>query len=490
MDFVKMKEELLRLSNIKCIINHEVIIENISFSLFSGDFLCVLGANGVGKSVLAKIICGYREETEGKIYLSGKLSTGNIRRREIGFLPENCAMFDTLTVAENLMVGKNSKPLSFFNKYKLESTVQEYLGKYNLQIKAGQMMRTLTNVKRKLVTLIRYLINPPKILVVDCALDYCSFSEIRQMQQILKDIYQQGTAIIYLSYEYRWPKEMANRTIVIKDGMIVYHHKGKCDDELLKKMFPVISVEETRTMDLFEDQSSDRILEMKGIGAEGVPKTDFYLGRNEIVGIIGLRNSNVSSFLNCLVGLNPIKEGKIYLNGVKTNINSQTKAVKSGIRICSDDVEESRWKYEEIIKEVLLLGVSQRYIFLKKKYENLLIQECFDLLKMDIDVNKPINTLNYANYIKVSIASCLIDQPYVLILNKLTRGLDKNGMQELYMSLDRIKQKCSIIVNLSKSENELFFCDRIIVWGKEGIVDIISSDDKDEFDRRIKKWIR
>lgn len=58
------------------------------------------------------------------------------------------------------------------------------------------------------------------------------------------------------------------------------------------------------------------------------------------------------------------------------------------------------------------------------------------------------------------------------------------------MSLDRIKQKCSIIVNLSKSENELFFCDRIIVWGKEGIVDIISSDDKDEFDRRVKKWIR
>ena len=84
--------------------------------------------------------------------------------------------------------------------------------------------------------------------------------------------------------------------------------------------------------------------------------------------------------------------------------------------------------------------------------------------------------MNYAAVSKVSIASCMVSNPRVLILNESMRGLDEEGMLALYEVLNEVRKECGIILSFSKIEKELNICDRIVFWGRDGIVEELGRD--------------
>ena len=115
----------------------------------------------------------------------------------------------------------------------------------------------------------------------------------------------------------------------------------------------------------------------------------------------------------------------------------------------------------------------------KGRFEKVLLEDMCENIGIEKNIYEKASTLNYAASIKMAVEVCLMSNPKVLILNKITRGLDKNGMKDLFHMLKARKRDCGIIINMSKLENELKLCDRLIIWGTNGVEKEVSYKESD-----------
>ena len=272
-----MREEVLKATHLQYIINHETILKDVSFEAFKGEFLTFIGANGVGKTVLAQIICGQRRLSGGTISYGGVPEKKVRSRNFLGYMPENAQVFGHLTIAESLYVGSNSGFRSFFNTKKLYEKAEQFIKKFGLKMEAHQYMSELTSSKKKIVMLLRYLINPPEMLVIDSAIDSCSFSEAVQFKKILSEIKSKGTTIFYFTFNYSLIADLTDRILLLEEGIIAYEaNKRASSSDDINKLVSTKGYSE-RSEKALEKQpgnGGEILLQLKDFAAEHVPKTN------------------------------------------------------------------------------------------------------------------------------------------------------------------------------------------------------------------------
>lgn len=147
--------------------------------------------------------------------------------------------------------------------------------------------------------------------------------------------------------------------------------------------------------------------------------------------------------------------------------------------MCKDNHQDVLLNLSESIKMNLSLSILNRISkngFIQKKREDILAREYCKKFDIRYDIQTKLTEMNYAAVSKVSIASCMVSNPRVLILNESMRGLDEEGMLALYEVLNEVRKECGIILSFSKIEKELNICDRIVFWGRDGIVEELGRD--------------
>ena len=467
-----MKKELLRVMGLGFKYNQETILSDLFFSVFEGEILTIVGSNGVGKTVLGNVLSGRLSAQTGMILYNGKELSKKECMEKISYIPENVNLLNDMTVMENVFIGNDFSFNTFFSNKKCRREVQAYLDKYNLNIRAEQLGMELSVAKKNMVLLLRQLIARPKLLIVDSSLDFMAFSEAIQIQRLIQDIKKQGTTIIYLTYNYETAKMISDRILILKDGLILYDiNANQKADSIIKQV--VMATELPIGGEKREaPRESDIILEARNISFSEVENVTFKLHKGEVVGFVGLNNSNISNFFNCFTGHNQIRSGQIIINGKKVVLKNPLVAASYGIRFCGDKKEETLLGERESIRLNMVIGIVKkisRFGLIQKRYEDIIVEDICQKFDIRQDVNTKLGNLNYASMAKVAIAACMLNNPKVLILNKITRGLDDEGMLELYHLLEEVRKTCGIIINFSKFEKEISICDRIIVWDKVGV---------------------
>lgn len=199
------------------------VLKDISFKINKGENLAVFGKSGSGKSVLIKCLVGLIEPDEGKIILLGEdistLNTDalNILRKKIGFLFQSAALYDSMTVRENIafpLRDLKSKP-----KEEIDELVLEALTNVGLEDAIDKMPSELSGGMRKRIGLARTLILKPEIILYDeptTGLDPITSKEISQLILDIQKKY--NTASIIITHDIECAHIAANRIIMIKDG--------------------------------------------------------------------------------------------------------------------------------------------------------------------------------------------------------------------------------------------------------------------------------
>lgn len=199
------------------------VLKDISFKINKGENLAVFGKSGSGKSVLIKCLVGLIEPDEGKIVLLGEdistLNTDalNILRKKIGFLFQSAALYDSMTVRENIafpLRDLKSKP-----KEEIDELVLEALTNVGLEDAIDKMPSELSGGMRKRIGLARTLILKPEIILYDeptTGLDPITSKEISQLILDIQKKY--NTASIIITHDIECAHIAANRIIMIKDG--------------------------------------------------------------------------------------------------------------------------------------------------------------------------------------------------------------------------------------------------------------------------------
>lgn len=213
--------------------SHEVL-KNISVKLFKGENLVVLGKSGSGKSVLIKCIVGLLKADGGTISVFGEDMTSlniekfNELRQKIGFLFQSGALYDSMTVKENLEfpLRRIKKGIS---EIEIKEKVNEVLENVGLADSLNKMPSELSGGMRKRISLARTIIVDPMIMLYDeptTGLDPITSDEISSLINEVQKKYKTSSLII--THDIRCALNTANRIVMIKDGEV--YEEGTISD--------------------------------------------------------------------------------------------------------------------------------------------------------------------------------------------------------------------------------------------------------------------
>ena len=218
------------------------VLRGISFEVRQGQTLSVLGRSGTGKSVLLKLIVGLQTPDSGSICVHGKEIAGlpmkqlNEIRKKVGFLFQNAALYDSLTVEENVAFPlRRHFNLSDSERHK---KVQELLSSVGLEKDSQKMPGEISGGMQKRVGLARALALDPDILLFDeptAGLDPITAEEIVQL--ILKLQKERKLASIVVTHDIHGARTVSDRVALLRDGEILiegtFEELQKSNDEFV-----------------------------------------------------------------------------------------------------------------------------------------------------------------------------------------------------------------------------------------------------------------
>lgn len=222
------------------------VLKDVNLKLRKGENLVVLGKSGSGKSVLIKCLVQLIEPDEGKLIIFNTdlsvLTTDemNVFRRKIGFLFQSAALYDSMSVRENLEFPlRDQKKLSHDEK---QMMVKDALESVGLSKAIDKMPSELSGGMRKRLGLARTLIMKPEIILYDeptTGLDPVTSKEISQL--IVEVQHKNKTSSIIITHDMQCARITANRIIVFRDGYSIaegtYAELEKSDDSWVRSFF-------------------------------------------------------------------------------------------------------------------------------------------------------------------------------------------------------------------------------------------------------------
>ena len=203
-----------------------IVVRGVSMTVAPGEIVALLGKNGMGKSTLLKTVMGFLPAREGRVVLHGRDVTGEpphrIARQAIAYTPQEQAIFQDLTVGDNLRLGQAEA--SWFEE-ELARVAQVFPF---LKERLGQRAGTLSGGEQKMLLIARALMARPKLMLVDEITEGLQPSIIEQLTEALAVQRERtGVAMLLVEQNVRFALNVADRWAVLKRGEI--DDEGKSD---------------------------------------------------------------------------------------------------------------------------------------------------------------------------------------------------------------------------------------------------------------------
>jgi branched-chain amino acid transport system ATP-binding protein len=215
---------MLSITDLKVDIQGSRILNGISFQVSQGEFICLLGRNGAGKTTAFRTIMGYRKPVSGDIEFEGtriaRLSPWKIARLGIGFSPEESEVFGDLTVAENIELPIWTRPNTTQTPaervglaYQVFPKLVRYKARGGMQLSGGE---------RKMVSVARALALAPKLLLLDEPFEGLSPVIIPEIAQGIGSIRSIGCSILLAESNIHHVPESIDRLYVLERGEFIF----------------------------------------------------------------------------------------------------------------------------------------------------------------------------------------------------------------------------------------------------------------------------
>lgn len=242
------KKPILEIKNLnKKFVNNQVL-NGFNLELFEGENIVIMGKSGSGKSVMIKCIIGLIEPDSGSIKVMGQELTDlkqaqfDVVRNEIGFLFQGSALYDSMTVRENLEFPLRHHKDRFETNMDNTALVEEALTNVGLLHAIDLMPSELSGGMKRRVAIARTLILKPKIILYDEPTSGLDPITSKEIIQLIKNIQQQyKTSSVIITHDVDCARVVANRMILLINGTNYiegnYTQLSQSNDENVKAFF-------------------------------------------------------------------------------------------------------------------------------------------------------------------------------------------------------------------------------------------------------------
>lgn len=451
------------------------VLNGISIDAGAGEIFGILGENGAGKSTLLKIICGIYTPTSGKIFLEGKevsIPTPMAAKSlGISMIPQEFNLVPTLTVFENIFLGSEIKGKVFLNKKAMRKKTRSLLKDLQSDLSPDALIGDLSVAEKQMVEIAKALVHESRILIMDEPTTVLTNHEVEILFPLINRLRQKNVAILFISHKLSEVKRICDRILVLRDGdqICVNHVKDVDEHDMAKKM---VGRELTQVFPQKAKPEDEVVLEVENLSDTTLLKNiSFQLKKGEILGFSGLIGAGRTELGECIMGLRQKSSGRIKINGKNVQIDSLTDALKYNLGYLSEDRKGKGLLMEFGIPENISLISLKKYTnwFINKRKEKQSSENFIDRFNIKAaSLKAQLEYLSGGNQQKVYFSKWMDTDPFVLILDEPTRGIDVNAKKEMYHFIHSlVTQGVSCILISSELEEIIGMCTRVLVM-REG----------------------
>jgi ABC-type sugar transport system ATPase subunit len=463
-------------------------LNDVTFQVKKGTIHGLVGENGAGKTTLMKILSGtYPHGTfEGEIVLNGKVlelgSSSDALEEGIGIVPQEIAVIDHLTVAENIVIGQWVVGAGqLVSMRQIKRRVADLLQGYNISLDPGAMVARLTAAQKQLVMIARALFRNPSMLILDEPTSSLALHEIENFFAHLEGLRAKGVTCVFITHKLTEIFQLTDRTTVLRDGELT----GEFDREDYDESAIIAAMVGRKIENLYPSRYSvigeRKVLQVQNLtiphpiiaNRNVVEDVGFSLHEGEILGLAGLVGSGRSEVVNALVGR--LKHsGTVLINGKEAHISSPADARKVGIGLITEDRKEDGLLPNLQVRPNVTLHSLTAFStsgWLNAAKERDLAREQVQRFNIRTpSIEQMVVNLSGGNQQKVILAKVLMADPQILLMDEPTKGIDIGAKNEIYkLMLELVARGISIIMISSELPELLAMCDRFVVLA-EGMV--------------------
>lgn len=465
-------------------------LSNVSLRVKPGTVHALMGENGAGKSTLMKCLIGIYRPDEGQIRIKGEpvqfTDTLDALRSGISMIHQELNLVPHMTVAENIWLGREPMRLGFVDHGKLNRLTQDLLVKLNIRLRPDQMVGDLSIASQQMVEIAKAVSWNSDIVIMDEPTSALTETEVSHLFAIIRDLREQGKAIIYISHKMDEIFAITDEVSVFRDGTWVASDATAryTRQSLITQM---VGRELTQLFPKYDANIGEDVLTVRHLTRRGVfHDVSFNVRRGEILGVAGLVGAGRSEVMESLFGMTAIDSGEILIDGVPTTIESPAAAIDKGLAFLTEDRKKSGLFLVLSVLENMSIVKMTNYSA-KAGFVNHgdMAKDCLEQIRK-LNIKTPtmdqiINNLSGGNQQKVLIARWLLAQPKILILDEPTRGIDVGAKAEIYRLISELASRGVAIIMVSSELPEILgMSDRVMVMHGGRITGILNKDDADQ----------
>jgi ABC-type sugar transport system ATPase subunit len=451
-----------------------VALEDVSLTLRPGEVHALMGENGAGKSTLIKILAGvYRPDT-GTIRIGGApvdlRSPRDALDRGIKVVFQEIALIEEFTVAENIFLGEYPVGATGSIRWdRIRADAAALFDRIGFRVDPAARVRELPMSQQQMVEIARALAHDARIVVMDEPTSSLTPAEVEALFAVIRRLTALGIAVLYVSHKLEEIFAVADTVTVLRDGRHVStrpkaeHTEGSLIQDMIGRRIDALY---PRTR---HGGKGREVLEVVGLSApSGLKDISFSARAGEVVGFFGLMGAGRTELAKAIVGFDPIRTGRITVDGEALSPHDTATGVALGIGLLSEDRKREGLMLDLSVVQNATLASLPRWArgpFLDRAAERDGTQDFVNRFRIRTpNLDQPVRLLSGGNQQKVLIARWLMRGLKVIVVDEPTRGIDVGAKSEIFALIDELAGAGLAVVMMSSEMPELLgLSDRIMV---------------------------
>jgi ribose transport system ATP-binding protein len=465
-------------------------LDDVAFSVQPGEVHGLIGQNGAGKSTLVKILAGYHAPDAGSIMLRGQhlalpMSPRELRRRGVGLFHQNLALVPSLSILDNLHVGRHPKSaLSRLRIRDEETQARRVLQRASLYTSPDQLVSELSQAERAMLSFVRALEDaerrPGGLLILDEPTAYLPGTSVNTILRYLREFVDNGGGVVFVSHRLDEVRRFTDRITVLRDGKLV----GVVDTRLTSEEAMISMMLGRELGQLYPATPApkgDLLLEANALRSAVVKGVSFSLHVGEVLGLTGLIGMGHDDVPYIAYGSAPDRDGTISVDSqtIAVSAMNPVRARKLGMGLLPADREGESGVLAASLMENLTLTCLNDF-FRRGKLMHREERRHATRLATSFEVRPTtpearLGDLSGGNQQKALLAKWLHIKPRIQFLHEPTQGVDIGSRRQIFQLIEEAARNgTAFIISSSEYEDLAHICTRVLIFRSGTIVGELS----------------
>ncbi len=484
--------------------------DRVSFEARHGEVHALLGENGAGKTTLCNILTGLYRPDEGEVHINGRPvrlhSPHEAQAAGIFMVHQHLSLVDSLTVAENVVLGWSRQSGPRFSARKVEAEIEEIASRYQMAVDPRARIWQLSLGERQRVDILKALYRGASILILDEPTTVLTPAEIDQLFSSVREMVAGGSSVIFISHKMPEVFAIADRTTILRKGRSTSTLEIRATDA---RQLARLMVGHDMSFEVHPRAADGAagaaggptpgpaaepavvtppVLDVSGInvrgdfGIDALKDVSLTIGAGEILGIAGVSGNGQRELAEVVAGIRPFSRGSIRIGGENVISGDPADAINRGVAYIPEDRMGTGVSPNLSIAENLILKTYRRnspHTGPVLRMGQAEAQAAALMARFDIRAPGPrtmVRQLSGGNVQKVVLARELSSGPRLVIAASPTRGLDVGATEYVRSVLvDAAKHGAAIMLISEDLDEVVELSDRIAVLYEGRVVGVVDA---------------